>query len=81
MESFDPSFVALRGTPEQTAATAKEFKVFYAKSPGKTPDSYSMDHTAGSYVFDTQGRVRLFESYGRGAEALAADLKVLLAAG
>ena len=81
MESFDPSFVALRGTPEQTAATAKEFKVFYAKSPGKTPDSYSMDHTAGSYVFDTQGRVRLFESYGRGAKALAADLKVLLAAG
>src|SRR5205814_8107259 len=81
MESFDPSFVALRGTPEQTAATAKEFKGFYAKSPGKTPDSYSMDHTAGSYVFDTQGRVRLFESYGRGAEALAADLKVLLAAG
>ena len=81
MESFDPSFVALRGTPEQTAATAKEFKVFYAKSPGKTPDSYSMDHTAGSYVFDTQGRVRLFESYGRGAEALVADLKVLLAAG
>jgi len=81
MESFDPSFVALRGTPEQTAATAREFKVFYAKSPGKTPDSYSMDHTAGSYVFDTQGRVRLFESYGRGAEALVADLKVLLAAG
>ncbi len=79
MASFDPSFVALRGTPEQTAATAKEFKVFYAKSPGKTPGSYSMDHTAGSYVFDARGRVRLFERYGSGAEALAADLKALLA--
>ena len=79
--SFDPAFVALRGTPEQTAETAKAFKVFYAKAPGKTPGSYTVDHTAGSYVFDTQGRVRLFESYGKGSEALAADIKALLAAG
>lgn len=80
IESFDPSFVALRGTPEQTAATAKEFKVFFAQVPGKTEGSYSVDHTAGSYVFDGQGRVRLFVRYGSGAEALAADLKALLAA-
>jgi protein SCO1/2 len=79
--SFDPAFVALRGTPEQTAETAKAFKVFYAKAPGKTPGSYTVDHTAGSYVFDTQGRVRLFESYGKGGEALAADVKALMAAG
>jgi protein SCO1/2 len=81
MGSFDPSFVALRGTAEQTAAVAKEFKVFYAKVPGKTEGSYTMDHTAGSYVYDTQGRLRLFVRYGSGAEALAADLKTLLAAG
>jgi protein SCO1/2 len=81
IESFDPTFVALRGTPEQTAATAKEFKVFYAQVPGKTEGSYSVDHTAGSYIFDPQGRVRLFVRYGSGAEALAADLKALLAAG
>jgi len=80
--SFDPGFVALRGSPEQTAATAKSFKVFYAKSPGKTPGSYTMDHTAGSYVFDTQGRVRLFERYGGGGgQALAADVKALLKSG
>ena len=79
MMNFDPSFVALRGTPEQTAATAKEFKVFYAKVPGKAADSYSMDHSAGSYVFDTQGRIRLFERYGSGADALVADIKALLA--
>ena len=72
---------ALRGTPEQTAATAKEFKVFYSKVPGQTPGSYSVDHTAASFVFDPQGRVRLFESYGRGADALIGDLKALLAAG
>ena len=81
MGGFDPSFVALRGSPEDIAATAKEFKVFYAKVPGKTEGSYSVDHTAGSYVFDTQGKVRLFVRYGGGAEALAADLKTLLAAG
>jgi protein SCO1/2 len=80
--AFDPGFVALRGTPEQTAAVAKSFKVFYAKSPGKTPGSYTMDHTAGSYVFDTQGRVRLFQRYGAGgAEALATDIRTLLKAG
>ena len=81
MGSFDPSFVALRGTPEQTREVAKEFKVFYGKVPGKTEGAYTMDHTAGSYVFDAQGRLRLFVRYGSGAEALTADLKTLLAAG
>jgi protein SCO1/2 len=79
VENFDSGFVALRGTPDETKALAKAFKVFYAKVPGKTEDSYTMDHTAASYVFDTQGRVRLFTRYGSGAEALAADLKLLLA--
>jgi len=81
MANFDPGFVALRGTPEQTQAAAKEFKVFFAKVPGKTEGSYTMDHTAGSYVFDASGRLRLFVRYGSGAEALTADLKSLLAAG
>jgi protein SCO1 len=81
MASFDPSFVALRGTPEQTKATAKEFKVFYAKVPGKVEGSYTMDHTAGSYVLDPKGKVRLFVRYGAPAEALTADIKALLAAG
>jgi protein SCO1/2 len=78
---FGTDFVALRGTPEQTAALARSFKVFYAKAPGKTPDTYTVDHTAGSYVFDTRGRVRLFTRYGTGVEALTADLRRLLAEG
>ena len=81
MASFDPSFVALRGTPEQTQAAAKEFKVFYAKVPGKVEGSYTMDHTAGAFILDGQGNVRLFERYGGGAEALAADIKALMTAG
>ncbi|MDP1532312.1 MAG: SCO family protein [Rubrivivax sp.] len=78
VDNFGAGFVALRGSAEQTQAAAKSFKVFYAKSPGKTEGSYSMDHTAGSYVFDTQGKVRLFTRYGVGAEALTHDLKLLL---
>ncbi|HKW83385.1 MAG TPA: SCO family protein [Burkholderiaceae bacterium] len=80
MGSFDPSFVALRGTVEQTKEVAKEFKVFFAKVPGRAPDSYTMDHTAGSYVFDSNGKLRLFVRYGSGADALTADLKTLIAA-
>jgi protein SCO1 len=78
MASFDPGFVALRGTPEQIQATARDFKVFYAQVPGKTEGSYTVDHTAGTYVFDASGKVRLFVRYGSGAEALRHDLKLLL---
>jgi len=77
--NFGPDIIGLRGTPEQTKAAAKEFKVFFNKVPGKTDTSYTMDHTAGSYVLDAKGRVRLFTRYGTGAQALADDLKILLA--
>jgi protein SCO1 len=81
LASFDPSFIALRGTPEQTIAVAKEFKVFFAKAPGRTEGSYTMDHTAGAFVLDGKGNARLFERFGGGAEALAADIKTLITAG
>lgn len=81
MASFDPSFVALRGTPEQTEAAAKEFKIFYAKVPGSSAGSYTMDHTAGSFVLDGQGQPRLFERYGVEVPALVADIQALLASG
>ncbi len=80
MTNFDPSFLALRGTPEQLATVAKDFKVYYKKVEGKTPTSYSMDHSAGSFVYDTQGRIRLYTRYGTGAQALADDIRLLLKA-
>ncbi|MFG6456750.1 SCO family protein [Roseateles sp. BYS96W] len=79
LASFDPSFVGLHGSVEQTQAAAKEFKVFYAKVPGKTPETYTMDHTAASFLFDPQGRVRVYVRYGAGAEPLVHDIKLLLA--
>jgi protein SCO1 len=81
VQNFGPDFVALRGTPEQTAAAAKDFKVFYRKVEGDRPGSYSIDHSAGSYVYDAQGHLRLYTRYGSGAQALAADLKILLQQG
>jgi len=79
--AFDPSFLGLFGDMETTARTAKEFRVFYQKQPGRTPSSYTVDHTAGSYVFDPEGRVRLFTRYGDGGANLAADLRTLLKQG
>ena len=79
-----PRFLALldslheRGTDEETKALAKHFKVFYAKVPGKTEGNYTIDHTAGSYVFDAKGAVRLFTRHGTGADALKSDLQLLL---
>lgn len=78
MGAFDPSFVALIPTPEQLAALAKDYKVYYKKVEGKTPTSYSMDHSAASFVYDTEGRLRLYARYGAGVPAMVSDLKTLL---
>lgn len=78
VDNFGAGFVALRGTAEETQAVAKEFKVFYAKVPGSAEGAYTMDHTAGSYVFDAQGRIRLFARHGAGPDALKNDLKLLV---
>lgn len=76
--AFDPRFLGLRGDAAATARVAREFKVFYQKVPGKSAGSYTMDHTAGSYVFDPQGHIRLFVRNGAGTAPLLNDLHLLL---
>ena len=78
MANFDPTFVAFIPTPEQLAVVAKDYKIYYKKVDGKTPTSYTMDHSAGSYVYDTQGNLRLYSRYGVGAQVLAHDIQTLL---
>ena len=78
MANFDPTFVAFIPTPEQLAVVAKDYKIYYKKVDGKTPTSYTMDHSAGSYVYDTQGNLRLYSRYGVGAQVLAQDIQTLL---
>jgi protein SCO1/2 len=76
VKAFDPSFVALSGTLEETAATAKEFGVFYEKIP--TGDTYTMSHTATSYVYDTRGVLRLGLSHSLSAQQCADDLLTVM---
>ncbi len=78
MGNFDPTFIALVPTPTQLAALAKDYKIYYKKVEGKTDTSYTMDHSAGSYVYDTQGKLRLFTRFGTGPKPLADDIKMLL---
>ncbi|WP_293661250.1 SCO family protein [Rhodoferax sp. OV413] len=78
MENFDPSFIALYTTPEKLAEVAKDFKMYYKRVEGKTPTSYTMDHSAGSYIYDTKGNLRLFTRYGSGAKVITSDIKQLL---
>ena len=78
MGSFDQSYVALVPNADQLAQAAKHYKVYYKKVDGKTPTSYTIDHTAASFIYDPQGRIRLYTRYGLGAQALADDLRRLL---
>lgn len=76
--AFDKRFIGLYGNAEQTAKVAKDFRVFYAKQPGADPSSYTVDHTAGSFVFDRQGQLRLFVKHNQGPAIIAHDLRQLL---
>jgi protein SCO1/2 len=77
--AFDSRFLGLTGEPQAIARTAKEFKVIFQKQPGKTADSYSVDHSAGTYVFDRAGRVRLFVRHDQPVADLVHDVRLLLA--
>jgi protein SCO1/2 len=78
MANFDPTFVAFTPTQEQLTTVAKDYKIYYKRVEGKTPTSYTVDHSAGSYVYDTQGNLRLYSRYGVGAKVLAQDIQTLL---
>jgi protein SCO1/2 len=77
--AFDKRFLGLRPqSTEELDKITKDFKVFYKKVPGNSPTSYTIDHTAGSYVFDTKGQLRLFLKHHQGPQPIAEDLKKLL---
>lgn len=76
--SFDTRFIGLRGSLQETAETLGNFKIFYAKVPGKDKAEYSIDHSAGMYVFDKIGKVRLYMGYGQKPADIASDISKLL---
>ena len=75
--AFDPSFLGLYGDADATARTAKEFKIFFQKQP-LAGGGYTVDHSAGTYVYDTAGRLRLFSAYGQGGQKMLHDIRLLL---
>ncbi len=76
--AFNPNFLGLRGDAAATAKVTKDFKIYAQERAGKTPDGYTMDHSAQMLVFDPKGRIRLVFGYGMEPEKMAADLKILL---
>lgn len=78
MANFDPSFLALVPSVDQLPGVMKNFKIFFKKVEGPTPSSYTMDHTAGSYIYDAQGKLRLFTRHGADPAKTVADIRLLL---
>lgn len=78
MENFDSSFLALYAPPKKLEELTKDFKIYYKKVEGRSPTSYSMDHSAGSYIYDPKGQLRLFSRYGTPKDVLTKDLLTLL---
>jgi len=76
--AFDPRFVGLRGDAKATEAVAKEFRIVYQKVPGATPSTYTVDHSAGTFLFDPQGRLRVYIGHGQAPDAFVHDLRELL---
>lgn len=75
--SFNPDFLGLYGDKDATDKVARDFRIFFQKQKGKSSQQYDLDHTAGAYVFDQTGKIRLFLRYGQGAESIAQDLRKL----
>jgi protein SCO1/2 len=75
---FHPSFLGLHGTPDEIAASAKEFRIHYRKHVDPEASGYLVDHTAGSYVLDAEGQIRLFQPYAQPPADIAHDLVLLL---
>lgn len=76
--SFDPRFIGMRGSLQETAETLGNFKIYYLKVPGKSENDYTIDHSAGMYAFDKEGKIRLYLGYGQKSEDIASDIKKLL---
>jgi protein SCO1/2 len=78
MQSFDASFLALRPTETELNGVVTDFKIYFKQVPGNTPSTYTVDHSAGKFVYDAQGRIRLFSAYGTAPAVIAADIKTLM---
>ncbi|MEO7560835.1 MAG: SCO family protein [Nitrosospira sp.] len=78
LSAFSPAFLGLHGDSQATKDIANKFKIVYQKQVGDSPDHHTMDHSAGTYIFDPKGKLRLYVSNGAGRDAFAHDIAELL---
>jgi protein SCO1/2 len=78
LPAFDPAFLGLYGDEDATKKVTRDFKIYAQERPGKTPDSYTVDHAAQTFVYDRNGKLRLVMGYGMAPEAIASDVRILL---
>ena len=78
LPAFDPNFLGLYGGEESTKKVTRDFKIYTQERPGKTPETYTVDHAAQTFVYDRQGRLRLVMGYGMAPDAIASDVRILL---
>jgi len=79
--AFDSRFLGLRGSADEIERTAKEFRVRYQKQPGTSPGGYTVDHSLGTFIFDTRGHLRLNARLAQAPDVFARDLREVLKAG
>jgi protein SCO1/2 len=73
--AFNPTFLGLTGDAAAIERTAKEYKILYRKQPGATPGTYTMDHSAGTFIYDANGKLRVYVGYGQGPDVFAHDIR------
>jgi protein SCO1/2 len=81
LSAFNPAFIGLSGDAKATREVANEFKIVYQKAAGDSADHHVMEHSAGTYIFDPQGRLRLYVSSEKGEDVFAHDIAQLLKTG
>ncbi len=76
--SFNPSFIGLFGNVAEIEATAKNFKIFHSKQSVAGKSGYLIDHSAGVYLFDKAGKIRVYVKFGQTPAEIANDIETIL---
>ena len=76
---FNPDFIGLTATGSQDIQAVKKlYRVVSAKAQQQSETVYLVDHSAGIYLLDKNGKAAVFEPYGKSAADIASDVKTLL---
>lgn len=81
MLSFDPSFIGLQGDTQTLRRISTDYGLIYERRKvAGTSAEYLVDHTAATYLIDTEGRLNVIYPFGTPPETISADIRELLPA-